>query len=43
MIGALEDRHRTPAARLKALFNELSSQADLLARYGCPTARSVPS
>jgi AcrR family transcriptional regulator len=34
-IASLE-RHRSPTARLKALVNTLSGQADTIARYGCP-------
>ena len=35
MIGSLE-QHRSPASRLKALVEELTAQADMIARYGCP-------
>ena len=35
MIGSLEQR-RSPASRLKALVEELTAQADVIARYGCP-------
>jgi TetR/AcrR family transcriptional regulator, transcriptional repressor for nem operon len=34
-IGSL-DRHRTPAARLKALITTLARQADAISRFGCP-------
>jgi hypothetical protein len=37
-ISSLE-RHRSPEARLKALVGELSAQADVIARYGCPQGR----
>jgi TetR/AcrR family transcriptional regulator, transcriptional repressor for nem operon len=30
------ERHRTPAARLKALVEVLASQAESIAQYGCP-------
>ncbi len=30
------ERHRTPAARLKALVGELAAQAEAIAHYGCP-------
>jgi TetR/AcrR family transcriptional regulator, transcriptional repressor for nem operon len=35
MIASLEKR-RTPKGRLKALVDNLVSQSDLVARYGCP-------
>src|SRR5262245_28787942 len=34
-IASLE-RHRSPAARLKALINTLAGQANVIARFGCP-------
>jgi TetR/AcrR family transcriptional regulator, transcriptional repressor for nem operon len=34
-IGSLE-RHRTPAARLKALITTLARQADAISHFGCP-------
>jgi TetR/AcrR family transcriptional repressor of nem operon len=34
-FAALEAAHRTPAARLKAWFRELSAQAEPISRYGC--------
>ena len=36
MIAALENRHRSPKARLKALVGLWSEQGDVMARYGCP-------
>ena len=30
------DRRRTPAGRLKGVIRELTSQGELVARYGCP-------
>jgi AcrR family transcriptional regulator len=35
-LAALERRHRSPKARLKALVGVLSEQRDLIAQYGCP-------
>jgi AcrR family transcriptional regulator len=35
-VTALERRHRTPRARLKALVGVLARHRDLIARYGCP-------
>src|SRR5947209_11982462 len=35
LLDSLE-RHRTPQARLKALVRELTSQRELVSRYGCP-------
>jgi TetR/AcrR family transcriptional repressor of nem operon len=35
-FAALEKAHRAPAARLKAFFDELAGQADLISLYGCP-------
>ena len=35
VLGSLE-RHRTPQARLKALFRALTDQRELAAHYGCP-------
>lgn len=34
--AALAERYDTPADRLKALFRELSGQADMIAERGCP-------
>jgi TetR/AcrR family transcriptional regulator, transcriptional repressor for nem operon len=34
-IAALERRHRSPKARLKALVGALIEQRDVIARYGC--------
>ena len=35
-VAALEHRHRSPRARLKALVGLLAENRDLIARYGCP-------
>ena len=35
-VAALDQRHRTPRARLKALVGVLAGQRDLIAKYGCP-------
>jgi AcrR family transcriptional regulator len=35
-IAAIDEHHRTPAARLKALLHALAEQGELIARYGCP-------
>jgi hypothetical protein len=35
-LAAIESRHRTPKARLKALVRELAGQAESVARHGCP-------
>jgi TetR/AcrR family transcriptional regulator, transcriptional repressor for nem operon len=35
-VAALEQRHRTPRARLKALVGVLARHRDLIAKYGCP-------
>jgi AcrR family transcriptional regulator len=35
-IAALEHRHRSPRARLKALVGLVDEQGDMIARYGCP-------
>ena len=34
-IAALEQRHRSPRARLKALVGMLAEKRDLIAQYGC--------
>jgi TetR/AcrR family transcriptional regulator, transcriptional repressor for nem operon len=36
VLAGLDQRHRTPVARLRALVGELASQGELIARYGCP-------
>jgi AcrR family transcriptional regulator len=36
MTAALEARHRTPKARLKALVAAFAQQGESVARYGCP-------
>jgi len=36
MFAALEQAHRTPGTRLKAFFDELAGQAELISQYGCP-------
>jgi AcrR family transcriptional regulator len=35
-VAALERRHRTPKARLRALVRVLAERRDVIARYGCP-------
>jgi AcrR family transcriptional regulator len=35
-LAAIESRHRTPKARLKALVRELAGRAESVARHGCP-------
>jgi AcrR family transcriptional regulator len=35
-IAALQRRHRSPRARLKALVGVLAEQRDVIARHGCP-------
>ncbi len=35
-LAALESRHSSPKARLKALIRFLAEQADSIANYGCP-------
>ncbi len=35
-LAAIDKRHRSPRARLKALVNQLGSQSDVVAQYGCP-------
>lgn len=35
-LSSIEQQHRTPRARLKALVRLLVSQSDRVARYGCP-------
>lgn len=35
-LGILEERHRSPNARLKGLVRLLAEQADSIAAYGCP-------
>jgi TetR/AcrR family transcriptional repressor of nem operon len=35
-LAALDERHRTPKARLKALVRALAGQSELVAQYGCP-------
>jgi len=36
LFAALEQAHRTPTTRLKALFDELAGQSELVSQYGCP-------
>ncbi len=36
LFASLEQAHRTPGTRLKALFDELAGQAELISQYGCP-------
>ena len=35
-LRLLEQRHRSPKARLKALVGSVAEQRDAIARYGCP-------
>jgi TetR/AcrR family transcriptional repressor of nem operon len=35
-LAAIDARHRTPKARLKALVRELAGQSELVAQFGCP-------
>jgi hypothetical protein len=35
-VAALDQRQRTPRARLKALVGMLAGHRDLIAKYGCP-------
>jgi TetR/AcrR family transcriptional regulator, transcriptional repressor for nem operon len=35
-VAAIDERHRTPKSRLKALLGELASQSEIVSRYGCP-------
>jgi AcrR family transcriptional regulator len=35
-LAAIESRHRTPKARLKAFVRELAGRAESVARHGCP-------
>jgi TetR/AcrR family transcriptional regulator, transcriptional repressor for nem operon len=35
-LAAIDSRHRSPKARLKALVRELSGQSEIVAEYGCP-------
>jgi AcrR family transcriptional regulator len=35
-LAAIEARHHSPKARLKALVHEFASVSDLVAQYGCP-------
>jgi TetR/AcrR family transcriptional regulator, transcriptional repressor for nem operon len=35
-LAAIESRSRSPKGRLKALVQELASQSEIVARYGCP-------
>jgi len=36
LLSSLEQQHRTPKARLKALVQLLVSESDQVARFGCP-------
>jgi AcrR family transcriptional regulator len=36
VLAAVEDAYDSPRDRLKALFDALARQADMIARYGCP-------
>jgi AcrR family transcriptional regulator len=35
-LTSIDDRHRSPKGRLKALVRELAGQGEIVARYGCP-------
>ena len=35
-LAAIDRRHRSPRERLKAFVREISSQSEIVARYGCP-------
>jgi AcrR family transcriptional regulator len=35
-LRAIDARHHTPRARLKALVRELAGQSEVVAQYGCP-------
>ncbi len=35
-LASIDDGHRTPKARLKALVHELSGQSEIVAQFGCP-------
>jgi AcrR family transcriptional regulator len=35
-LDAIDSRHRSPKARLKALVQELAGQSEMVARFGCP-------
>jgi TetR/AcrR family transcriptional regulator, transcriptional repressor for nem operon len=35
-VAAIDQRHRSPKSRLKALVGELASQSEIITRYGCP-------
>jgi TetR/AcrR family transcriptional regulator, transcriptional repressor for nem operon len=35
-VAAIDERHRSPKSRLKALLGELASQSEIVAQYGCP-------
>jgi AcrR family transcriptional regulator len=35
-LEAIDARHRSPKARLKALVQELAGQSEMVARFGCP-------
>ena len=35
-VAAIDEHHRTPKSRLKALLGELASQSEIVSRYGCP-------
>ncbi|HTU28085.1 MAG TPA: TetR/AcrR family transcriptional regulator [Solirubrobacteraceae bacterium] len=36
LLASLDERHRTPQTKLKALVAALTDQRELAARYGCP-------
>jgi AcrR family transcriptional regulator len=35
-LASIDERHRSPKGRLKALVSALSGESELVARYGCP-------
>ncbi|HEX3955392.1 MAG TPA: TetR/AcrR family transcriptional regulator [Trebonia sp.] len=35
-IAAIDERHRSPKTRLKALVGELAGQSEIITQYGCP-------
>jgi TetR/AcrR family transcriptional repressor of nem operon len=35
-VAAIDERHRSPKSRLKALLGELAGQSEIVTQYGCP-------
>ncbi len=35
-LASIDNRHRTPKPRLKALVHELTGQSEIVAQFGCP-------